>query len=103
MNRKLWFPSTALFLTPFFVLLAVPRLRAQDSKVLGEVKLKGATGVEKDAGVWVDGDYVGYVKELKGDKKILLLPGKHIIAVKESGYADFLREVVVEPGQVQKV
>ena len=70
---------------------------------MGELKFKGATGVEKDAGVWVDGVYVGYVKELKGDKKVLLLPGKHEVTARQSGYGDFIREVVVEPGQVQTV
>ncbi|HEY6946586.1 MAG TPA: PEGA domain-containing protein [Candidatus Acidoferrum sp.] len=70
---------------------------------MGELKFKGATGVEKDAGVWVDGVYVGYVKELKRDKKVLLLPGKHEITARQSGYGDFVREVVVEPGQVQTV
>jgi PEGA domain-containing protein len=103
MHRRFWFPSTALFLTFVCILLMEPRLVARDSKVMGEVKLKGATHVEKDAGVWIDGQYVGYVKELKGDKKILLLPGKHEITVRESGYGDFVDDVVVEPGQVQKV
>jgi hypothetical protein len=70
------------------------------SKVLGEVKLEGATKTEKEAGVWVDGNYVGYLKELKGNKKILLLPGEHRIAVRQSGYDDFQQQVVVEPGQV---
>jgi hypothetical protein len=73
------------------------------SKVLGEVKLEGATKVEKEAGVWVDGNYVGYLKELKGDKKILLIPGQHQIAVRQSGYDDFEEQVVVEPGQVRTV
>lgn len=70
---------------------------------MGELRFKGATGVEKGAGVWVDGVYVGYVKELKGDKKVLLLPGKHEVTARQSGYGDFIREVVVEPGQVQMV
>jgi hypothetical protein len=73
------------------------------SKVLGEVKLEGATKVEKEAGVWVDGSYVGYLKELKGDKKLLLLPGEHDIAVRQSGYDDFDQKVVVEPGQVHTI
>lgn len=103
MHRRLWFPSTALFLTLFCLLLTGTHLAAQDSKVMGEVKLKGASHVEKDAGVWIDGEYIGYIKELKGDKKLLLLPGKHQITVRESGYGDFVREVVVEPGQVQTV
>jgi PEGA domain-containing protein len=103
MHRSLRFPSTALFLISFCILLAAPRISAQDSKVMGELKFKGATSLEKDAGVWIDGEYVGYVKELKGNKKVLLLPGKHEVVVRESGYADFVREVVVEPGQVQTV
>jgi hypothetical protein len=73
------------------------------SKVLGEVKLDGVSKVEKESGVWVDGNYVGYLKELKGDKKLLLLPGEHEIAVRQSGYDDFVQKVVVEPGQVHTV
>lgn len=103
MHRKFWFPSLAVLFTASCALLAAPPQFAKDSKVMGELKLEGATGLEKDAGVWIDGEYVGYVKELKGDKKLLLLPGKHQITVKESGYADFAREVIVEPGQVHTV
>lgn len=103
MHRPLRFPSTVLFLTLVGIPLAAPRSVAQDSRVMGEVKLKGASHVEKDSGVWIDGEYIGYVKELKGDKKLLLLPGKHQITVRQSGYGDFVREVVVEPGQRQTV
>ena len=103
MHRSWRFPSAALLLALFSLLLAAPRSAAQDSKVMGELKFKGATGVEKDAGVWVDGVYLGYVKELKGDKKVLLLPGKHEVTARQSGYGDFIREVVVEPGQAQTV
>jgi uncharacterized membrane protein len=75
---------------------------AQDTnKVMGEVKFEGATNIDRDAGIWVDGEYVGYVKELKGDKKVMLLPGKHHIVAKEAGYNDFVQEVIVEPKQVQ--
>jgi len=56
--------------------------------------------VEKSAGVWIDGQYVGHVSELKGDKKILLLPGAHDVDVRQSGYADFEQKVTVEPGKV---
>jgi hypothetical protein len=73
------------------------------SKVLGEVKLDGVSKVEKEAGVWVDNNYVGYLKELKGNKKLLLLPGEHVVAVRQSGYNDFEEKVVVEPGQVHTV
>jgi uncharacterized membrane protein len=70
---------------------------------MGEVRFEGATKVERDSGVWVDGGYVGYLKELKGDKKVLLLPGEHQIAVRQSGYNDFMQKIVVEPGQTQTV
>jgi PEGA domain len=103
MHRSLRFPSAVLLLALFCALLAAPRLDAQDSKVMGELKFRGATGVEKDAGVWIDGVYVGYVTELKGDKRVLLLPGKHVVTARESGYSDFVKEVVVEPGQAQVV
>ena len=76
---------------------------AQSSKVMGEVKFEGASKVDRDSGVWVDGTYVGYMKELKGDKKLMLLPGEHEIAVRQSGYDDFIRKVVVEPAQIQTV
>jgi len=102
MHRSLRFPALGILLISS-ILLAAPHLAAQESKVMGELKFKGATGVERDAGVWIDGVYVGYVKELKGDKKVLLLPGKHEVTARESGYGDFVREVVVEPGQVQTV
>lgn len=103
MHRSIRFPSSALLLALLCVLLGAPRLTAQNSKVMGELKFKGASGVEKGAGVWIDGTYIGYVKELKGDKKLLLLPGKHQVTVRQSGYADFVQDVVVEPGQSQKV
>jgi PEGA domain len=74
---------------------------ASGSKVMGEIKLEGATKVERESGVWVDGNYVGYLKELKGDKKVLLLPGEHTVAVRQSGYDDYEEKVVVEPGQVR--
>lgn len=103
MHRSLRFPSAGFLLTLFCILLVAPLAPAQDSKVMGELSFKGATHVEKDAGVWVDGVYVGYVKELKGDKKVLLLPGKHQVIVRQSGYGDFVQEVIVEPAQKQTV
>jgi PEGA domain-containing protein len=79
------------------------RVSAQESKVMGEVQFDGATKVERDSGVWVDGGYVGYLKELKGDKKVLLLPGEHQISVRQSGYDNFEQQIVVEPGKTQVV
>lgn len=73
------------------------------NKVMGEVDFIGATQVEKNAGVWIDGQYVGYVNELKGNRKVLLLPGNHKISVRRSGYDDFTQEITVEPGQTQTI
>ena len=76
---------------------------AQSSKVMGEVRFEGDTQIDRDSGVWIDGEYIGYVKELKGDKKVLLLPGKHEIVIRQAGYTDFTQEVLVEPGQLQTI
>jgi hypothetical protein len=73
------------------------------NQIMGEVRFTGARAIERDSGVWVDGQYLGYLKELKGKKKVLLLPGTHQIAVRQSGYDDFSEEVVVEPGQIRMV
>jgi len=61
--------------------------------VLGEIQLEGAAKVEKTSGVLIDGQYLGYLDELKGSKKIPLLPGEHKIAVRQNGYQDFTREL----------
>src|SRR5213594_3948822 len=63
-------------LVPF--LLAPLSLRAQN-EVMGEIQFVAAGDGEKSSGVWVDGLYVGYLKELKGSRKVMLLPGKHEI------------------------
>jgi len=68
---------------------------------MGEIRFDAASKVEKTAGVWVDGQYVGYLRELKDNKKVLLLPGEHMVAVRESGYQESEAKIVVEPGQIQ--
>jgi hypothetical protein len=74
-----------------------------ENAVMGEIQFEGKSHVEKTSGVWVDGQYVGYLKELKGSKKVLLLPGEHIITVRQDGYQDYTARVTVEPGQKQLV
>jgi hypothetical protein len=71
--------------------------------VLGEVELVGASKVENTSGVWIDGQYVGYLSELKGSKKLLLLPGDHEITVRQGGYLDFVRHVSVRAGEKQSI
>lgn len=70
-----------------------------DNKVLGRVNFVAAAKPEKTAGVWIDGQYVGHVSELKGNKKILLMPGKHLINVRQTGYRDWTDDVVIQPGE----
>lgn len=101
MIKKLGIAAGLLAL--FSLSLSTVLASAQSSKVMGEVRFEGDTQLDRDSGVWIDGTYVGYVKELKGDKKVLLLPGKHQIAVRQAGYADFTRELIIEPGQLQEV
>ncbi len=69
------------------------------NQVMGQVEFVGKTKPEKTAGVWVDGQYVGFVNELKGDKKVLLLPGEHSISVRQTGYLDSDQKIVTEPGK----
>ena len=72
---------------------------AKSNEILGELRLKGASKVEKDSGVWVDGQYLGYLKELNGSKKVLLLPGAHQVMVRQAGYEDFSQKVTLQPGE----
>jgi len=85
------------FLAGLVILLAGSALA--ENKILGEVELQGATKVERDSGIWVDGQYLGYLKELKGSKKILLLPGQHEIVARQDGYQDFHTTVTLQGGE----
>ena len=86
-----------------FSIFLLGSLLAQSNQVLGEIELVGASKVEKTSGVWVDGQYLGYLKELKGTKKILLLPGEHEIEVRQDGYQDFTDKITVRPGEKQTI
>jgi PEGA domain len=69
----------------------------------GELRFSADNQDERDAGVWIDAKYFGYVKELKGDKKVLLPPGEHEISIRENGYKDLVKRIVIEAGQPQTV
>jgi hypothetical protein len=99
-SRRIALPTCVAVL--FALSMFVQTLYAGND-VLGEIELVGATKVEKTSGVWVDGQYVGYLKELKGSKKILLLPGQHEITVRQAGYKDFSQKVTVQPGGKQVI
>ncbi len=98
MPKLLRMPGDALVLCAF--LFAGLACYAQEkNEIMGEVQFIGASKAEKTSGVWVGGQYVGYLDELKGTKKVVLLPGEHEITVRQSGYKDFIQKVVVEPGK----
>jgi hypothetical protein len=83
------------------ILIAVllPSVVVAQNQLLGEVEILGKTKIDKTSGVWVDGQYLGYVEELTGDKKILLLPGDHEIDVRQAGYIEQGQKITVEPGK----
>jgi len=91
------------FLAVLLLVSAVTPTLPAENQVMGEIQFEGKSHVEKTSGVWIDGQYVGYLKELKGSKKVLLLPGEHTITVRQDGYQDFTQRVVLEPGQKQVV
>lgn len=73
------------------------------NKIMGQIQFTAATKADKHAGIWVDGQYVGYLSELKGSKKVVLMPGEHQIVARQLGYKDFTQKVLVEPGQKNSV
>jgi len=89
-------------LIAIFLVSAACLLQAEN-RVLAELRFVPTTSADKGAGVWVDGQYVGYVKELKGDKKVLLLPGKHDIVVRQAWYKDYVTEALLQPAQVHSI
>jgi hypothetical protein len=97
--------SCALVLTSLalFVTLLSSAAAFAENEILGELQLVGTTDVERSSGVWIDDQYLGYLKELKGSKKILLLPGTHKLSVRQNAYQDFTRQVTLHPGETQVV
>ena len=100
--RPSWIGVVAVFISYFVLSPLVAPLRAQTA-ILGELEFQGASKVEKTSGVWVDGQYVGYLGELKGKKKVLLLPGDHELIVRQAGYKDFTEKVTVEPRVLRSI
>jgi hypothetical protein len=80
------------------IMLIAGAVYAQNS-LQGEVELKAATRTERDAGVWLDGQYVGFVREMRGNDRLVLVPGPHEFLFKLIGYQDLAKTIVVEPGR----
>jgi hypothetical protein len=83
----------------YFPLVAFAQQAPTGNQIMGELAFAATTKAEKTAGVWVDGQYVGFVKELKDNKKILLLPGAHDIAVRQTGYFELTERIIAEPAK----
>ena len=79
-----------------------PMLHAQD-RIMGQVHFVDAAREAKTSGVWIDGQYVGYLGELKGSNRLRLLPGDHEISVRQAGYSDYSEKIVIEPRAVVDV
>jgi hypothetical protein len=68
----------------------------------GEVEVDAASRLEGNAGLWLDGQYVGSVNDLGGKGRLVLLPGEHELLFKLVGYEDVASTIVVEPGTRQE-
>ena len=95
--------GAALMLGLGIVLLLMAASAIAQTTILGELEFKGASKVEKTSGVWIDGQYVGYLSELWGPRRVLLLPGDHQLAVRQAGYVDFTEKLTVEPHELLRV
>jgi hypothetical protein len=85
------------------ICLIVSGMLHSDDRVLAELRFTPASSAEKNAGVWLDGNYVGYVSELNGNGKVMLLPGMHEIVVRQAWYKDYVERVLLEPGKVYNI
>ena len=85
------------------IFLFIPGISQARNKIMGQVNFAPVTKAEASAGIWIDGEYVGYVKELKGNKQVELLPGEHVLVARAPGYMDFQEKITVEPGKTLKV
>ena len=89
--------------TALLVIAASGAVGAQAANpILAEIEIEAATRLELDAGVWLDDQYVGYVRDLQGKGKLVTLPGEHRLRFQLIGFEDVERTVVVEPGEEKR-
>jgi len=103
---KIKFPKAHSVVWLFFLatcFLAPRTVRAKTNEVTGKIQFAATTNVEKTSGVWIDGQYVGYLHELKGSNSIMLLPGVHTVSVRQNGYKDYTQQVSIQPGETTVV
>lgn len=82
------------------LLVAAPAPAQQDAAP-GELQILTSHDTEKDSGVWVDGEYLGYLRDFWGNKKIMLQPGEHEVSVRKLGYKNFTQTIQVETAKLQ--
>lgn len=99
MRRFALKPRLFLLIAAFCLPAAARNQAKATNQVLGQVNFVAVNKPAKTAGVWIDSEYVGYLNELKGSRQILLLPGRYQIEVKQNGYLDFQRSLLIDPGQ----
>jgi hypothetical protein len=106
-EEKIMLTSTPTRLHGFSLLvclfLAHANTYGQQSPKMGEVRFSADNQTERDSGVWIDGKYEGYVKELKGNRKVMLSAGEHEISIRQAGYKDFTKTLIIDPEQVQTI
>jgi hypothetical protein len=97
--------SMRLFALAMFGLFLFASIHApaQQSSAMGEVRFTADDQYERDSGVWIDGKYAGYVKELKGNRKVMLPPGEHEFLIRQAGYKDITQKLVIMPDQIQTI
>jgi hypothetical protein len=83
------------------IFIAALPARAQQVDDPGELQIITSHETEKDSGVWVDGEYIGYLRDFWGNKKIMLDPGEHQISIRKFGYKDFSQQVHIDAGKIQ--
>lgn len=67
------------------------------NQIQGQVEFAAKAKAQRSAGVWIDGQYVGYVDELQNENKVYLLPGTHEVSLRLAGYRDQTLHVNVQP------
>jgi hypothetical protein len=101
-GKRAWLVAIAV-LACFTVVGTWSTSVSAQNKIMGVVEFKPDSKAAKTSGVWIDGQYVGYLQELKGRKKLTLLPGEHDLSVRQAGYEDFNQKIVIEPDLILSV
>lgn len=103
MRRLSFFARTLAVMAALVSIIGATMPAYARNKVLGGIEFVLPAKDLKNAGVWVDGRYVGYIAELKGSRELLMVPGEHEISIRQAGYTEFDQKVSIEPGKRAKL